>query len=108
MKLSQKEALTLRTNIAKKAAAHKAEPMLQRKPDFDMPRRHTAGDSKVAKPIKNAPVDFSRARWTRDTKDRPNARWQALELAPDPRYPSFASAPPGVDPDTGKAWGAAA
>ena len=105
--LSPKEALTLRTNLAKRAAAHKAEPMLQRKPDYDIPR-HTAGDSKVAKPIKGGPVDYSRARWTCDTEDRPNARWQALELAPDMRWPSFASVPPGVDPDTGKAWGAGA
>lgn len=36
-----------------------------------------------------------------------NARWQALELQPDPRWPSFASVPLGVNPDTGRAWGAA-
>lgn len=41
---------------------------------------------------------------TLDTKDRPTAAWQVLELAPDPRWPSFSSVPFGVNPDTGKAW----
>ena len=97
--LSEKERLTLRANLAKKAAAHKAEPM---------PARHTAGDSKIAKPIKNAPIDYSRARRTDAPTPVEVAAYQRLKLAPDPRYPRVSSAPPGVDPDTGKAWGAAA
>lgn len=113
VELSPKEALTLRTNIAKKAAAHKAEPMPQRKvidkkagpPDL---LRYTAGDSKVAKPAKDAPVDESRAKRTVAPTPVPVAAYQRLELAPDPRWPSFSSAPLGVNPDTGKAWGAAA
>lgn len=42
---------------------------------------------------------------TRDTTVRPTAKWQMQQLPPDPRYPSFASMRPGVNPDTGKAWG---
>lgn len=44
------------------------------------------------------------AKITRDTEQRPTARWQVLELAPDPRWPSFSAHKPGVNPDTGKAW----
>lgn len=47
-------------------------------------------------------------RETIDTTWRPTARWQMLTLAPDPRWPAFASARPGVNPDTGKAWEARA
>ena len=36
------------------------------------------------------PVDYSRAKWTRDVEPRPTARYQTLTLEPDPRYPSFA------------------
>ena len=36
-----------------------------------------------------------------------DARWQAVQLEPDPRFPSFASVPLGVNPDTGRAWEAA-
>ncbi len=45
---------------------------------------------------------------TRDTTVRPTAKWQMQDLPPDPRYPSFASMRLGVDPRTGKAWGAQA
>ena len=45
---------------------------------------------------------------TRDTTVRPTAKWQMQQLPPDPRYPSFSSTPFGVNPDTGKAWGARA
>jgi len=41
---------------------------------------------------------------TRDTRVRPTAKWQMQDLPPDPRWPSFSSAPLGVNPDTGKAW----
>ena len=41
---------------------------------------------------------------TRDTTVRPTAKWQMQDLPPDPRYPSFSSMRPGVDPRTGKAW----
>lgn len=39
-----------------------------------------------------------------DSTKRPNARWQAQQLEPDPRWPSFSSTPLGVNPDTGRAW----
>ena len=40
-----------------------------------------------------------------DTLKRPNNRIEAAPpLPPDPRYPSFSSMPPGIDPRTGKAW----
>lgn len=41
---------------------------------------------------------------TIDATVRPTAKWQMQQLPPDPRYPSFASMRPGVDPRTGKAW----
>lgn len=41
---------------------------------------------------------------TRDTTVRPTAKWQTQQLPPDPRYPSFSSMRPGMNPDTGKAW----
>lgn len=41
---------------------------------------------------------------TIDTTKRPTAKWQTQDLPPDPRYPSFSSMRPGVNPDTGKEW----
>ena len=54
------------------------------------------------------PIKTEKTVETRDTTVRPTAQWQRLELQPDPRYPSFSSMRPGVNPDTGKAWGAQA
>lgn len=46
---------------------------------------------------------------TIDSARRPNSRIEAAPvLPPDPRWPSFSSAPLGVNPETGKAWGVAA
>lgn len=49
--------------------------------------------------VKKAPapkiVDYSRAVYNRDTTQRYAARYQALVLEPDPRWPSFASIPLG-------------
>jgi len=42
--------------------------------------------------------------YTLDTKQRPTARWQMRQEAPDERWPSFAASRPGIDPATGKAW----
>ena len=104
--LSPKEALTLKANAAKRRAAHKAQPM-DKKPGPPDLLRYTAGDSKVARPLKNAPVDYSRAKLTACPSPQFSARWQYRTEAPDERWPSFASVPLGVNPDTGKAWGAA-
>jgi hypothetical protein len=111
--LSEKELMTLRTNAAKKAAAHKAQPMTRKVTDKHQGPadvvRYTAGDSKAAKPLqKGAPVDYSRARHTVAATPAEVAAHQRLRLEPDPRWPSFSSAPLGVNPDTGLAWGASA
>lgn len=62
--------------------------------------RYTAGDSKVAKPLCDAPIDYSRARVT-------------VAPTPAPRYSvgagealtgGFSTSRPGVNPLTGKAW----
>ena len=52
--------------------------------------RYTAGDSKKAKPLKGGEVDYSRAKWTRDTTPKPTARWQAQ---PDSGVSIFADHP---------------
>ena len=55
--------------------------------------------------LQKAPKKFLRVLKTveiRDTTGRPTAKWQMQDLPPDPRYPSFASMRPGVDPRTGK------
>lgn len=109
--LSEKEAMTPRVNAAKKVAAHKAEPMTRKvlgkhQGPADVVR-YTAGDSKTAKPLqKDAPVDDSNARRTVAPTPVAVTAYQRLQLEPDPRYPSFASVPLGVNPDTQKAWGA--
>lgn len=43
--------------------------------------------------------------FTIDSRQRPNSRIEAApNLPPDPRWPSFSSAPLGVNPDTGRPW----
>lgn len=58
----------------------------------------------VAPVLRGEAVETAATRRTVDSTQRPNARWQAAELAPDPRWPSFSSAPLGVNPDTGRPW----
>jgi hypothetical protein len=53
-------------------------------------------------------ITTEKTRTTRDTTERPTAKWQTQDLPPDPRYPSFSSMRPGTDPRTGKEWGARA
>lgn len=53
---------------------------------------------------KGEPVRTEKTIETRDTTVRPAAKWQMQQLPPDPRFPSFASVRPGVNPDTGMAW----
>lgn len=52
-------------------------------------------------------ITTEKTRTTRDTTERPTAKWQTQDLPPDPRYPSFSSMRPGTDPRTGKEWGGA-
>lgn len=49
-------------------------------------------------------VETEATRRTIDSTQRPTARWQAQQMAADPRWPSFSSTPLGVNPDTGRAW----
>ena len=58
----------------------------------------------VAPVLRGDAIETAATRRTVDSTQRPNARWQAAELAPDPRRPSFSSAPLGCDPATGKPW----
>lgn len=44
-------------------------------------------------------------KYTIDTKQRPNSRIEAAPApAPDPRWPRFGGFPPGINPETGRAW----
>lgn len=79
---------------------HKPVPTAKQNITFSGPK-----PAEQLKP-KGEPVITSDTRVTLDTTKRPNYRHEALQLEPDPRYPSFASMRPGVNPDTGKAWGA--
>ena len=68
----------------------------------------TISQPKVADTFKRPagePIITSQTVQTRDTTTRPTAAWQLQQLPEDPRYPSFASARPGVNPETGQAWG---
>lgn len=108
--LSPAELKTLATNEKKRQAAHKGAPPLgkrtARQPDAGTIIPPKISDSLVRPQGEAIVTDATKI--NRDTTQRPTARWQAAELAPDPRYPSFASMRPGIDPRTGKAWGAAA
>lgn len=42
-----------------------------------------------------------------DDTVRPIARWQTQQLPADPKWPSFNSVRPGVNPDTGRVWATA-
>lgn len=91
-----------------KAAAPKPAP----KPRVSL-EKSTAGAVLVKTPaairLAGDSVETERTRRTIDNVKRPNSRIEAApSLPPDPRYPSFASMRPGIDPRTGKAWGAAA
>lgn len=39
-----------------------------------------------------------------DDTVRPIARWQTQQLPADPKWPSFSSTPPGMNPTTGRPW----
>ncbi len=54
------------------------------------------------------PIITERTKITRDQRLWPTARWQMRQEAPDERWPRFAASRPGINPDTGKPWSAAA
>jgi len=51
------------------------------------------------------PIITARTKITRDTRQWPTARWQLRQEAPDERWPRFAASRPGINPETGRAWG---
>ena len=94
--LSPDEARAVRIQAAKVAGAAQAKKKLA-------PIKHQPDARPAATAQPGAGVVY-----TRDTTKRETAAWQRLTLAPDPRYPSFAAAPLGIDPATGKPWEARA
>lgn len=109
--LTPAEVRSVKIHAAKVAGSKKAPaPMGARTPHKPKPAAGQAltitlpkPPADTAKPKGEAKTDENTV-YTLDKKQRPTARWQELELPPDPRFPSFASMRPGVNPDTGKAW----
>lgn len=96
-----------KTATTPRPAAVKAAPVpRQAVPTAKQNISFTAGSSKVAERISGEAIITEKTIRAIDDKQRPTARWQMRQEAPDERWPSFASARPGVDPMTGKAWGA--
>lgn len=97
---------------AAKAAAEK-KPTVRRKPagrpGVELLSRGGTASPRAPEPQPAAePIITAQTKITVDNTKRPTARWQARQEAPDERWTSFASAPLGVNPDTGKPWGMAA
>jgi hypothetical protein len=89
-------------NVATPSARtpHKPKPLPHQNRTFSPPK---IDDTKM-RPA-GEPVITDKTRQTLDTIKRPNSRIEAAPpLPPDPRYPSFNSMRPGMNPDTGKAW----
>lgn len=117
---AEQQAEQLRQREAEERAAAQARQLQERAAAASTPKPATPtkpqqastivppkiGDN-VVRPT-GEPIKNEKTVETRDTTVRPTAQWQRLELQPDPRYPSFSSMRPGVNPDTGKAWGAQA
>lgn len=97
-------------HVAKVAGSKKAPaPMGARTPHKPRPAPHQNVTFSPPKPPDEArprgeAIKTEKTIETRDTTVRPTAKWQTQQLPPDPRYPSFSSMRPGVNPDTGKAW----
>lgn len=113
--LTPVEVRSVEIHVAKVAGSKKAPaPMGARTPHKPKP---AAGQALTITPPKiddtrlrpaGEPVITADTKITRDTQQRPTARWQMRQEAPDERWPSFAAARPGIDPATGKAWEARA
>lgn len=94
--LSEAELKTLQTNEKKRAAAHKAEPPLRKRTVAPTAKQNITFhppkiDDSSLRPTQGEPIVTEATKVTRDTAQRPNARYQAAPaLAPDPRFPSFA------------------
>lgn len=109
--LSPAEVRSIKTHVAKVAGSKKAPPPLgARTPKKPKPLAHqnvtfsppVIDDTKL-RPAGDAVITPA-TKITLDTTQRPTARWQMRQEAPDERWPSFSSVRPGVDPATGKAW----
>lgn len=89
-----------------RAAGAPAKRVKQGRPGADMLVRHgTASPPPPPMPKAAAePIFNDKTIRTIDDKQRPTARWQMQQEAPDERWPSFAAARPGIDPTTGAAW----
>jgi len=110
VKLTAEELRAIRIHAAKVRASKMSPPPLGKrtpKPHQNITFNPPTIDDTRLRPS-GEPIITADTRVTLDTADRPTARWQMLRLPADPRYPSFSSAPLGVDPDTGRAWGAQA
>ena len=58
----------------------------------------------AAQVLRGEAVETAATVRTVDDKKRPVARWDAQQLPADPRWPSFSSTPPGMNPTTGRPW----
>jgi len=108
--LTPAEVRSVEIHVAKVAGSKKAPaPMGARTPHKPKPaagQALTITPPKPPEPVKpkGEPIRTEKTVETRDTTVRPTAKWQMQQLPPDPRYPSFSSMRPGVNPDTGMAW----
>ncbi len=109
--LSADEVRGIQIHAAKVAGSKKAPaPMGARTPHKPVPTAKQNVSFSAPKPPpeqtkpKGEAIRTEKTRETLDTTVRPTAKWQMQQLPPDPRYPSFSSMRPGVNPDTGKAW----
>lgn len=102
---------------AQQAQHRAAEAVRQAAERAEVKRKRAAGLVVCTKPTTTPPkIDGSKlspqgepivtadTKITRDVRQWPTARYQMRQEAPDERWPSFAAAPLGVDPDTGREW----
>ncbi len=102
--LSDAERKTIATNAKKRVAAHKAKPPLGARTTA-MPAPVDIKPRQVGALAAGQPIVTEATRRSIDTTKRPNSRVEAMPaLPPDPRWPSFASMRPGINPDTGGPW----
>lgn len=113
VELSEAERKAIKISAAKRAAAHKAAPPLgartKRKPPTPTAKQNVTffpPQMEASRPPpQGQPVVTEATRRTIDEIKRPNSRIEAAPALPaDPRWPSFAATPPGVNPETGGAW----
>lgn len=99
--LSDAEVRGLEIAEKKRQGARKAPPPLGARTQTIVTPR---ADHAPLRPV-GAAVETEATRRVIDTTKRPNSRIEAAPaLPPDPRWPSFSSAPLGVNPDTGRPW----